>query len=96
MFLNLLKDQKRIFDITDNKEVKIEAEMQEQETRAILDRVIELGDGDVVAGTIRGFEAGVLDTPWATNKCLAARTQNTKYFCLNFFGNLRKHNSDIG
>ncbi len=73
MFLNLLKDQKQIFDVFDNKEVKIEADMLEREVRAIVDRVIELGDGDVVVGAIRGFEAGVLDNPWTTSKYVAAR-----------------------
>ncbi len=76
MFLNLLKDQK--IDIFGNKEVKIEAEMMERETRAIVDRVIELGDGDVIVGAIRGFEAGVLDDPWSTNKCVAGRTMGVR------------------
>ncbi len=73
MFFNLLKDQKQIFDYRDNKEVEVEAEVLEREIRAILDRVIELGDGDVVVGTIRGFEAGVIDHPWVTSKYLAGR-----------------------
>ena len=51
-----------------NKAVMIEAEMVERETRAILDRVIDLGDGDVVVGTIRAIEAGVLDQPFVTTQ----------------------------
>ena len=40
--------------------------MVEKETRAILDKVIELGDGDVAIGAVRAFEAGVLDQTFAT------------------------------
>ena len=46
MMLNLLKDQK--FDVTTNKDVIAEANMIEQETRAIVDKVLEFGDGDPV------------------------------------------------
>ncbi|MFC1942595.1 methylaspartate mutase subunit E [Chloroflexota bacterium] len=66
MMLNQLKDQN--FDIYNSKLVQLEAEMLEKETRAILDKVIELGDGDIVVGAIRGFEAGVLDQPWSTSQ----------------------------
>ena len=33
------------------------------ETRAVVDRVLELGEGDIAVGTIRAFDAGVLDIP---------------------------------
>ena len=38
------------------------------ETRCIVDKVLELGRGDVAVGTIRGFEAGVIDIPFAPSK----------------------------
>ncbi len=38
------------------------------ETRCIVDKVIELGKGDIAVGTIRGFEAGVIDIPFAPSK----------------------------
>jgi methylaspartate mutase epsilon subunit len=41
--------------------------MLEKEARATVDKVIELGDGDVAVGMVRGVDAGVLDTflsPW--------------------------------
>jgi methylaspartate mutase epsilon subunit len=41
------------------------------ETESILDRVFEMGDGDPAVGTIRGFEAGIIDVPWAPNLCVA-------------------------
>ena len=41
--------------------------MLEKEVRATVDKVIELGDGDLAVGMVRGVDAGVLDTffsPW--------------------------------
>jgi methylaspartate mutase epsilon subunit len=51
-----------------SEEVQFERELNLIEGRAILDAVLELGDGDPVQGTIRGFEAGVLDEPAAPSK----------------------------
>jgi len=34
----------------------------EMEARALLDRTLELGDGDPARGTVRAFEAGILDS----------------------------------
>ncbi|MCZ7559871.1 MAG: hypothetical protein M5U30_07375 [Burkholderiaceae bacterium] len=41
--------------------------------RGIVDRVLEIGDGDVAIGTVRAFEAGVLDVPWSPNRQVASR-----------------------
>lgn len=49
-------------------EVQFERELNLMQGRAILDAVLELGDGDPVAGTIRAFEAGVLDEPAAPSR----------------------------
>jgi len=73
--INMLKDQKAQLD---NKAVAAEARMLEMETRAIVDRVLELGDGDVVIGMLKGLEQGVIDPPFATSryvkgKVMAAR-----------------------
>lgn len=43
------------------------------ETRAVLDKVLELGDGDIAQGTIRSFEAGVLDIPFAPSRFNAGK-----------------------
>jgi len=51
----------------DTKELLLEKEMLEKEARAVVDKVISLGEGDVAVGMVRGVEAGVLDTffsPW--------------------------------
>lgn len=44
-----------------------------REVRGIVDRVLEIGDGDVAIGTVRAFEAGVLDVPWSPNRQVASR-----------------------
>lgn len=50
-----------------SEELKTEMDVAEIETRAIVDRVIELGEGDLAIGVIRGIKAGVIDIPWAPN-----------------------------
>jgi methylaspartate mutase epsilon subunit len=51
-----------------SQDVEFERALNLMEGRAILDAVLELGDGDPVQGTIRGFEAGVLDEPAAPSR----------------------------
>ena len=54
-------------------EYETEIEQLRREVRPILDRVLELGEGDVAVGTVRAFEAGVLDIPWSPNKYVRGR-----------------------
>lgn len=61
---NVIRTQDFQFD---SAEVKIEEEMAEKEIRAIVDRVIEMGDGDVAIGSIRAVDAGILDSPFPAN-----------------------------
>src|SRR5262249_11795399 len=42
-------------------EFEREKELIRREVRAIVDKVLEMGEGDVAVGTIRAFAAGVLD-----------------------------------
>jgi methylaspartate mutase epsilon subunit len=44
-----------------------------REVRAIVDRTLEMGDGDAALGTVRAFEAGVLDVPWSPNRHVKSR-----------------------
>ncbi|WP_434133531.1 methylaspartate mutase subunit E [Sporomusa sphaeroides] len=62
--INMLKDQ--VFPMTT--ELELEINMIKAETRCILDKVFELGGGDYAIGTVRAFEAGVLDVPFAPSK----------------------------
>ena len=38
------------------------------ETRCIVDKCFELGNGDLAVGTVRAFQAGVIDVPFAPSK----------------------------
>jgi len=67
--LNMLADQ----TLPETKEVNREMEVIIMETRAILDKVLELGDGDIALGTVRAFEAGALDVPFAPSRFNAGR-----------------------
>ena len=52
----------------DNGAIQQEASIIIRETRCILDRVLELGEGDWAVGTVRAFEAGVIDIPFAPSR----------------------------
>jgi methylaspartate mutase epsilon subunit len=57
--------------IPDCEELRTEEMMIELEVRAILERCLEAGDGDMAVGMCRGVEAGWVDTmltPWKYNK----------------------------
>ena len=43
-----------------------------------MDRVIELGEGDVAMGAIRGVESGVLDQPFSTTQHVAGRVMGVR------------------
>jgi len=49
------------------KDIEVEEKITEAEVRSILYRVLDLGDGDIVEGTIKAVESGVLDSPWSPN-----------------------------
>ena len=62
--VQMLKDQNMLQD----PHVVEESEMILQETRCLLDKTYELGGGDFALGTVRAFEAGVLDIPFAPSR----------------------------
>jgi methylaspartate mutase epsilon subunit len=47
-----------------------EVELIKREVRPVVDKVLEMGDGDAALGTVRACEAGVLDIPWSPNRWL--------------------------
>ena len=59
--VSMLSDQ--VF--ADNAILAEEVELIKAETRTIVNRVIELGEGNLASGVVRAFEAGVLDVPFA-------------------------------
>ena len=59
-------------------ELKIETTMVEREVRSIVDKVLELGEGDVIAGTMKAVRTGVLDNPFATNPASPCKVMGVK------------------
>ncbi len=55
------------------REFEDEKELIRREVRAIVDKVLEMGDGDVAIGTVRALAAGVLDIPWSPNRFVKSR-----------------------
>ena len=61
--VSMLADQK-----LESAALDAEIKIIEAETRQIVDKVLELGNGDLAVGTVRAFEAGVIDVPFAPSK----------------------------
>jgi methylaspartate mutase epsilon subunit len=62
---DVVREQKIDFNM---KEVAVEKKITEAEVRAIVEKVIELGNGDVLVGACKAIKAGVLDSPWSSNR----------------------------
>lgn len=54
-------------------ELELEKELLMKEVRSIVDRTLELGDGDIAVGAVLGFEHGILDCPWSPNLCVKGK-----------------------
>ena len=67
--VSMLRDQ----DLLDKREVVKEAEIICEEVRCILDKTYEIGSGDFAVGAVRGFEAGIIDVPFAPSKINAGK-----------------------
>ena len=59
--------------LPESPEVFQEKEMIIKEARSILDKALEMGDGDPALASLRSLQAGVLDIPWAPNQFVAGR-----------------------
>lgn len=64
MTLNLLRGQRMPM----SKELELEIAIIKAETKCMLDKLFELGKGDLAIGTVKGFEAGIIDVPFAPSK----------------------------
>lgn len=62
--VNLLKDQ----TYPDSAKLKEEKEMIRKEVTCLMDKVIDLGMGDIAVGVIKAFEYGIIDVPFAPSK----------------------------
>lgn len=64
MALNMLDGQRYPY----SKELEAEMAIIKAETRCILNKVFELGNGDLAVGTVKAFACGALDVPFAPSK----------------------------
>jgi len=83
--INMLKDQ----SLSKSEDLAREKEIIKKETKSILNRVYELGEGDWAKGAVKAFEGGILDVPFAPSqynagKILPARDNNGAVRFLNF------------
>ncbi|MCL2406216.1 MAG: methylaspartate mutase subunit E [Defluviitaleaceae bacterium] len=67
--MSMLRDQ----PLLDLASVDAECDIIQEEVRLIMAKTLELGGGDIAAGTVRAFEAGVLDVPFAPSKYSAGK-----------------------
>jgi methylaspartate mutase epsilon subunit len=63
--LNVIRAQKISLQM---KEIDEEAVIAEIEIRAFMDKIMELGDGDVIVGCLKAVEEGFLDSSFSPNK----------------------------
>ena len=61
--ISMLRDQ-----FLDESILKVEKEIICAETRCLVEKCFELGNGDLAVGTVRAFQAGVLDIPFAPSR----------------------------
>lgn len=64
MTLNLLAGQRMPM----SKELELEINIIKAETKCMIEKLFEVGGGDLVVGTIKGIESGVIDIPFGPSK----------------------------
>ena len=64
MVLNLLQGQR----LPTSLELKHEIELIKAEVQCIIDTVYQVGQGDLAVGTVKAFELGIMDIPFAPSK----------------------------
>ncbi|MBQ4075432.1 MAG: methylaspartate mutase subunit E [Clostridia bacterium] len=67
--ISMLADQQ----LTDDETLQAEIQIIMEETRCILEKTLELGDGDIAKGAVRAFAAGVIDVPFAPSRMNAGK-----------------------
>ena len=73
--LNVIRGQQIKFEM---KEVDEEAHIAELEIRALLDKILEVGNGDIIVGCIKCVEEGFLDSCFSPNKQVRDKVMGIK------------------
>lgn len=88
MALNMLEGQRMPM----SKELEAEMNLIKAETKCILDKMFELGNGDLAVGTVKAFETGVMDIPFGPSKYNAGKMMPVRdnLGCVRYleFGNI--------
>ena len=66
--ISMLSDQE-----LKNPQVEAEKQIIAAETKCLIDKCFELGEGDIAVGAVRAFEAGVIDVPFAPSRYNAGK-----------------------
>ncbi len=64
VMVNILKNQKTTMG---GKDLDLECEMVKRETRELLDKVLEMGEGDPVVGIVNAYESEMMESPFSSN-----------------------------
>ena len=62
--VNMLKGQ----NLLELHDVYLESGLIEMETKSIIEKVLEIGKGDIAIGAVRAFESGIIDIPFSPSK----------------------------
>jgi len=76
ILVDMLRPQS--IDILNRQAIETESYFIEKEVIAILDKVLDLGDGDVIRGCNRAISAGILDQPYATTQHVKGKVMGVK------------------
>lgn len=69
-----LRATKQLITMLSDQKMPLTHELEDEmniifaETRCIMDKTLDLGEGDAAVGAIRAFEAGVIDVPFAPSR----------------------------
>jgi methylaspartate mutase epsilon subunit len=73
--LNVIRGQK--FELKSS-QIDEEAKIAEMEIRAIMDKLLEIGDGDIIVGCLKGVEEGIIDSCFSPNKQIKDKVMGVK------------------
>ena len=74
-FLNVIRGQDIELGV---KEIDTEERIAEMEIRSMTDKLLEMGDGDIAVGCLRGVDAGVIDSSFSPNRQVKDRVIGVK------------------
>lgn len=72
---DVVRQQKIDFDL---EEVRIEERIAEMEIRALLDKILEVGEGDTAVGLQKAYDAGLMDSPFSSNIHVRGRAMGVR------------------